>query len=411
MVRIGLDGNRARLRDFGVFGISPKAIIDLSRGMISHTLEVGVRLHAERFRNVEIDTDRPNARPRDFDEASSGNPSHPLGSKRRNELLTAGAAAAYVQSTLSRGRFTVSPGVRVETYRQKKEERYDRTTLSPIRHVERNATTEIVPGIGGTMSLGDVAFFGGLYKGFLPSTSSTAFTALVDDEGFRVAGDLKGERSTNAELGMRGGLPGALEFNAAVFRNRVRNLIAAGRNARFEPIIGNLGEVTYQGFELSVVATLDQILRLPIAISLESSATILHSKITNGRIAEEGSDIASIEGNQAPYAPKQTVNLGLVLAPISSVHMSWTFHYVASQFADFNNTITESVAGDTGLIPEYTYVDTAIRYTIPARALSVYVTAKNLTNHIYRGSRLHRSSSGIFPGGFRQVNVGLEWRF
>ena len=33
---------------------------------------------------------------------------------------------------------------------------------------------------------------------------------------------------------------------------------------------------------------------------------------------------------------------------------------------------------------------------------------KNITNEVYKASRLHRLSSGIMPGGFRQINAGIK---
>ena len=40
--------------------------------------------------------------------------------------------------------------------------------------------------------------------------------------------------------------------------------------------------------------------------------------------------------------------------------------------------------------------------------LTAFVNGKNLTDQIYRASRLNRATSGIFPGGFRQIILGLN---
>jgi Fe(3+) dicitrate transport protein len=40
--------------------------------------------------------------------------------------------------------------------------------------------------------------------------------------------------------------------------------------------------------------------------------------------------------------------------------------------------------------------------------LNVFVNGKNITNEIYRASRLNRAASGVFPGGFGQVIIGVN---
>jgi Fe(3+) dicitrate transport protein len=143
---------------------------------------------------------------------------------------------------------------------------------------------------------------------------------------------------------------------------------------------------------------------------LKGSATVLDTEIRAGIIDEGGSDVGSVVGNRAPYAPRAAWNVVLELAPANRLYITGGLHYVSSQFADFNNTIEETPSGDNGLIRGHSSVDATIRYGVPGRPIRLFVAAKNLTNKIYRGSRLHRSSSGIFPGGFRQVNVGMEWQ-
>ena len=81
---------------------------------------------------------------------------------------------------------------------------------------------------------------------------------------------------------------------------------------------------------------------------------------------------------------------------------------MAQQFADFNNTVEETPAGDNGILPSYGFLDMSVLYDLRNMPVQFSLTVKNATNSIYRGSRLHRSSSGIFPGGFTQVNFGID---
>jgi len=42
--------------------------------------------------------------------------------------------------------------------------------------------------------------------------------------------------------------------------------------------------------------------------------------------------------------------------------------------------------------------------------MNAFINGKNITNKIYRASRLNRATSGIFGGGFRQLIFGVNIR-
>ena len=408
MVRIGLDENRSRLREFAVFGISPRLVVQIDAGSTSHTLEAGTRWHRDEFDNIEIDTDRPDARADDFDAASFGDPSHPAGSKRRKERFTADAIAVYAQDKLTIGSLGLSAGLRLESYRQRRTDLYDRSAKELINRHSEVTQTELVPALGLTYSTTSVTVFGGVFGGFVPLTSSFAFTSLIDDEGFEIDEHLRPEHSLNYELGVRFDEQAAVHGSVALFSNRVSNLVAAGRQANFQPVVANLGEVTYSGLELNAVFDVHDLAELPFRLSLVGLATLLSSEIKEGLIDERGNMAgADVTGNDAPYAPALVGRLGLS-ASAGGLDLVLRFNYVGEQFADFNNTVEETAAGDNGLLPSYSFFDGSARYKLPSLPLSLSLAVKNIADSIYKGSRLHRSSSGIFPGGFRQVNFGIH---
>jgi Fe(3+) dicitrate transport protein len=411
-VRIGTGTNRARLREFHVYGINPRLVFSARTGSIGHELEGGLSLHAETFYDVEIDTNRPDARPSDFAAASYTEISDPNGRKRKNDELNATALAGYVQNRFTVGDLSITPGVRVERYTQQRINKYDLSVRQDIHEVAENTTVEILPGAGFTYNLPAVTLFGGIQTAFVPLPTSAAFADLVDEAGVIVSDDLRSERSLNMELGVRtaGHLPFSLE--AAVFNNEVSNMIAAGRNAGFQPIIDNLGQVRYQGVEAAATLDLSRLAALPAGLSVDGALTLMRSEILQGLMDEAGNPTGvDIAGNTAPYAPEMLYTLGLTARPLAGLDVRATYSFVGEQFADFNNTVAETPQGDNGLLPSYGFLDATVRYTVQGTGLSVLVAAKNLTNEVYRGSRMHRASSGIFPGGFRQVNVGIEWNF
>ncbi|WP_431111591.1 hypothetical protein, partial [Winogradskyella poriferorum] len=70
-----------------------------------------------------------------------------------------------------------------------------------------------------------------------------------------------------------------------------------------------------------------------------------------------------------------------------------------------------SADGAIGELPSFTTVDAYVNYdfTIGNKTdATVYLNGKNITNKLYRASRLNRATSGIFAGGFRQVIFGIN---
>jgi Fe(3+) dicitrate transport protein len=411
-VRVGTGTNRARLREFHVYGINPRLVFTTRTADIGHELEGGLSLHSETFFDVEIDTDRPDARPSNFAGASYTDLSDPHGRKRKNDELNATAIAGYVQYRFTIGDLSITPGIRLERYTQQRINKYDLSARQDTYDVAENTTVEILPGAGFTYNLPIATIFGGIQTAFVPLPTSAAFADLVDEAGVIVSDDLKSERALNMELGVRsaGHLPAT--FEVAVFNNEMSNMIAAGRNAGFQPIIDNLGQVRYQGLEAAGTLDLDRLAALPGGLSVDGALTLMRSEILQGLMDEAGNPTGvDIAGNQAPYAPELLYMLGLTVRPMVGLDVRASYSFVGEQFADFNNTVAETPQGDNGLLPSYGFLDATVRYTVQGTGLSVLVAGKNLTNEVYRGSRMHRASSGIFPGGFRQVNVGIEWNF
>ena len=69
-------------------------------------------------------------------------------------------------------------------------------------------------------------------------------------------------------------------------------------------------------------------------------------------------------------------------------------------------------------MPAHTVIDAGATYEY-SDALSIQLTAKNVTDNVYIGSRLHSNpsqpsanlSTGIIPGARRQVNLSIQYDF
>jgi Fe(3+) dicitrate transport protein len=86
-------------------------------------------------------------------------------------------------------------------------------------------------------------------------------------------------------------------------------------------------------------------------------------------------------------------------------------HYVGEQFTEFHNFEQESADGAIGKLPSFTTVDAFVNYDFKIgdkTDATVFVNGKNITDRVYRASRLNRATSGVFSGGFRQIIFGIN---
>ena len=112
------------------------------------------------------------------------------------------------------------------------------------------------------------------------------------------------------------------------------------------------------------------------------------------------------DANRVPYAPEHILYAQLRFVHRMGLSAQVSVSYVASQFADRENTVAQSVDGVVGRLPGYVTIDARVGYTVRAAGVTVYLAGRNLTDQIYISNR---APQGIQPAGFRQVFAGLEW--
>ncbi len=329
---------------------------------------------------------------------------------------------------------------------------------------EPNVYTQFLPGLTVDYDFPQGELFASIYEGMI--APSKVFGFLVEQDGV-VTNPLAGESinidpelSWNREIGWRGSLMNnKMNGQITYFNNTSRNFYAGGRNEVFE----ELGKINVQGLELSFTA---ELLR---RLNFFANVTVLHSKVLEGKLLDKDlfsqvvhsaatsgefidkvnanrgayeiyvsdgnggetlftdptlttSDFQNItksviafgdgkeENTEAPYTPNINLNLGF--------NYDWkklsggiSGQYVDDQFTEFHNFKNESADGAIGQLPSYFTMDAFLNYRFDmpnGTQLKVFVNGKNLTNDIYRASRLNRATSGVFPGGFRQIIVGAE---
>lgn len=368
--------NRGRLRAFMVYGLDSRYQQDFALAGVDNELELGLRLHGESMDNQEIDGTASNSR---------------TGTIRTDEVRSASSVAAFLQNKFRLNeRFDLTPGVRVESYQQKRD--VFRTASANTSHVGNTNNTEVVPGLGASYRLTQsFQIYAGAHRGFAPPRVQDS----IDVDG--TVANLEAERSVNIEIGGRL-LNTNMEFEFTAFQLDFDNQIVVASESGGAGLVNtNAGQTMHQGFETSY-----RLLMLnPVFLDL-SWTYVPVAKLNSTRIID-GQDR---NGNRLTYAPEHVASFSLGFRK-----QSWgvraEYMYVSEQFSDLVNTELGSANGTIGLIPSYGLVNLAGDYQI-TDSLQVYATVKNATDEKYIASRAPR---GIFPGLQRMVLAGLRGSF
>ncbi|MEF8796902.1 MAG: TonB-dependent receptor [Salinivenus sp.] len=384
------------------------------------TLELGGRLHWERFRDTRRISDEVGAREGVF---FRGDPSDPSSIEILGENTTyeTTALALYALESVRWGPLRLDPGLRLEIFEQ---ERVDRLAGG----LYRDETSVVpLPGLGFNLNLGrydlgpyggDGQFnlFGGVHRGYTPPSSATFQIvgfgdpeAVADDEDGL---DLRAEKSWNSELGLRGRTD-AVDLEVTGFHLYVEDLVG-GRTAFRQ----NLGVV--QSYGLEARGTLDAGVWADPLPTLRGSYTYLQTEVLEGVVSRAlGTGQVDISGNELPSAPRHTATVGLTQpVPALPLTLRADLRYVDAFYTDLENLESTTNRGERGPVPSHTVLDAGAVYTV-SDALRLQLTAKNVTDHVFVGSRLHSNpreptaagSTGILPGPRRQINLSVNYDF
>ncbi|TVR61801.1 MAG: TonB-dependent receptor [Gemmatimonadales bacterium] len=355
-----LTGNN---RSFDRFGVDTRVKFDHGLFGFASDAEVGLRGFYEESDDRRIRATRAQDR---------------TGTNDRHRIDSATSIAFHLHNRIQfSDRFALTPGVRLESYEQK------RRVLKSDDAPAATSNTEFLPGVGTTYSLSESAqLYGGVYRAFSPASNGVALDGMTDQL-------LEAERSTNFEVGVRGS-QGPFDYELALFRMDFQNQVVTGNS---DPRLSrsNAGATLHQGAEVSLGY------RLTDALGLSGNVTwVPVSRFESGENA----------GNRIPYAPRVLANLALDFqhGPLRS---SLLVHHRGAQFGDETNLreIPNNAAGGIwgGLMPAYTTLDLTAEWRATG-ALSVFGALKNLTDERYiTGLR-----QGIYVGPGRSFEVGVR---
>ena len=385
------------------------------------------------------------------------------------------SANGFIRNEFNIGKWGITPILRfehVDMYRQDLiAVAQDPNINSKEEGREPNVYTQFLPGITLDYQTNYGEFYGSLYEGMI--APSKVFGFLVEQDGI-VTNPLAGqsinidpELSWNREIGWRGIVfDNRLDGQLTYFNNTSRNFYAGGRNEVFQ----ELGKINVQGVEVALgVELLD---KNQHQLRLVGNLNLMRSKVLAGKLedkdlfsqvihssATQNEYINTVNANrnaydvyvsdglggetlltdqtiepstfqnftksviefgeqgvvdaEAPYTPRSTINIGLNY-DFKKLSLGVSGNFVSSQFTEFHNFSNESADGAIGKLPGYRTFDAFVNYDFVIGNnihMNAFVNGKNITNDIYRASRLNRATSGIFGGGFRQIIFGINFTF
>lgn len=450
LVRVG-DGksNFGILRKFQTFGLEHSYEYLHTLRKKKALLDVGARLHHERFVDAFKEGDSPTDRTGSFFETSkdtNGDDIQVLKGRAKQKTYYTQALSTYIQEKIHlTDSLSITGGVRFELFKQQVIDNLDGNKLND------KVSGIVLPGIGFNYAFSKNNVFGGVHRGYTAPTSGLFSLPQIQSEEL----NLIPEKSWNYELGIRHS--GKIsKFEITGFFLDIRDMISPARGVLAEEAIAaqNMGIEFFSHVKFSKKHKL-----LP---DLTLSYTFLRTRVVEGRTddiltgyiavsdsvngegAYEKNGVASdgkvdISGNELPYAPTHTLMVGLTEHIGKKLDVTFSGQFVSQTYSDLWNLSKDDIEtntaffangsqwveknhlknrGDNGPIDSYFTLNFALGYTY-SKHWKLSLAAKNLTDNIYVGSRLHSSpnrpnagqSSGILIGPRRQYYATIKYTF
>ena len=366
-------------REFLATGVQGGLNWELAGSRATHLLEVGLRVHSDRVR-------------RDHDEFAFEIIGGDLQRKDASRTITANntgfaqAIAAWVRDEILLGRWTLVPGLRVETISVKFTDRLNRVS-------SRDDYTQVLPGLGASYAWSPaLTLIGGVHQGFSPATPGPQ-------------ANVEPEEALNWEAGLRWSSDRVGRVEVLGFYSDYSNLtsvctFSAGcGNAVLDQQI-NAGSVDIQGLEAAwshswVVANG---WTLPMGLSYTFTDTEFQDSFTSAN-PQFGTVQAGFE---LPYVPQHRAHARLGLEATR-----WSLNLSATHQSQMRDVAGSGPIVDGQDTDAFTVLDLAASWEATP-ALQVQGRISNLLDEAYIVSR---RPFGARPGLPLTAQVGLTYTF
>lgn len=355
-------------RSFERVGLDSRLTVNHKTFGIGNQAEIGIRIMDEEMVDQQINATRANPR---------------SGTISTDRVDSAVSYALFVQNRFDvTDRLSITPGLRIENYEQKRRDRRNSANDG------KSSNTEYLPGVGATYRLSaETQLYGSVYKAFSPPLNSQSIVTGVDQQ-------LDAERSNNIEVGVRG-RSGNARYEVTAFQmdfdNQITPAISGGlTNA-------NAGSTMHRGMEAAFGYAWAN------GISLDANMTWIP---TADYREDRGGGI--LRGNRLPYSPEWLANVTLAYTK-GPLRTALIGRYVDEQYGDGDNSEPITGSGNAiwkGKLDSYYTVDLTASYDVN-KQFRVFGAIKNLTDERYIASL----RQGIYAGPERFFELGARYAF
>lgn len=383
-------GNTGRPRRYSFAGAESRVMLDHAWSSWRGALEIGVRVHDELMRRQERDGATATARD---------------GPLSRDNAVRTRAASAFVLERLSRGGFSLTPGVRLETVRAE-----NRNLLASTSASDRY--TEVLPGVGlawtpGDTSRGRLTFVTGVHRGFAPPRPADVLNPAPGEGIVQV----DAETSVMLEAGARLNLGAIGRLDVMAFHIAFDNQVVRGSLVGLGQRYVNAGRARHEGLEVGAAISISRLLgeRWPAPAGVLES-DVAWTFLPVARFHDDRTSTVevgqSILGRRLPFAPRSLLHAGVAWQHLTGLRLRVDADAVSSQYSDDVNSVAPSAQGRRGLIPAYHVFNTSARLPLrtAARTSALTVALKNVLNRTYITDR----QEGIMTGAPRALVFGVE---
>lgn len=355
-------------RSFERVGLDSRLTVNHKTFGIGNQAEIGIRIMDEEMVDQQINATRANPR---------------SGTISTDRVDSAVSYALFVQNRFDvTDRLSITPGLRIESYEQKRRDRRNSANDG------RSSNTEYLPGVGATYKLSaEAQLYGSVYKAFSPPLNSQSIVTGVDQQ-------LDAERSNNVEVGVRG-RSGNARYEVTAFQmdfdNQITPAISGGlTNA-------NAGSTMHRGMEAAFGYAWAN------GISLDANMTWIP---TADYREDRGGGI--LRGNRLPYSPEWLANVTLAYTQ-GPLRTALIGRYVDEQYGNGDNSEPITGSGNAiwkGKLDSYHTFDLTASYDV-SKQFRVFGAIKNLTDERYIASL----RQGIYAGPERFFELGARYAF
>jgi Fe(3+) dicitrate transport protein len=301
-------------------------------------------------------------------------------------------APVFLENRFRFGNFSITPGLRVESFQQKIKENTNVEKVAAgksLLDIDEDSTV-LLAGLGLEYEVSPgSSFYGNISQGYRPKifTQSvpTGPTVFIND-------DLEESKSVEYELGFRSHPNDWLSWDVSAFLlqfdDQIGSVVVPGGTQ-----LENVGNALHQGLDLSFAVdllALSQQAKTENALQFFVNATLLHAETTSG----------ATKGKQAQYAPELILRSGLSYHHGKKAKVAFTVSHLSDHYGDSSNTKNFE-------IPAYLVCDLTAEYRINEN-VKLLAGVNNLFDESYF-SRV--TSNGIDPGNDRNVYAGLSLEF